>query len=112
MKEFFKKIWEKIKTWFLKKWNQFKTWFINKPLPWLKENWMIIGCYAVIFISYSIIYGHDDVVWAETLLGLWMFASVAYGAFKLFMKDTKKSVAEEPVAKESAVKKSAPKNKK
>ncbi len=90
MKEFFKKIWEKIKTWLAKLWNQVKTWFMTKILPWLKENWAVFGSYVVIFIAYTIVYGHDDVVWAELILALWMFASVAYVGFKLFFKGAKK----------------------
>jgi hypothetical protein len=62
-----KAIWEKLKAWF-------------------KKNWMIVVNYLIIFISYSIIYGKEGVVGAETLLGLWLFASAAYGGYKLFMK--------------------------
>lgn len=67
MKEKIKAIWEKLKAWF-------------------KKNWMIVVNYLIIFISYSIIYGKDDVVGAEALLGLWLFASAAYGMYKIFMK--------------------------
>jgi len=67
MKEKIKAIWEKLKAWF-------------------KKNWMIIVNYLIIFISYSIIYGKDGVVGAEALLGLWLFASAAYGMYKIFMK--------------------------
>lgn len=67
MIEKIKAIWEKIKAWF-------------------KKNWMIVVNYLVIFIAYSIIYGKDGVVVAEALLGLWLFASAAYGAYKWFIK--------------------------
>lgn len=60
-------MWEKIKTWFIK-------------------NWMIVINYLVIFIAYSIIFGKDGVVWAELLLGLWLFVSFAYGLYKWVMK--------------------------
>jgi len=53
---------------------------------WFLKNWFTIVNYLVIFISYSIIYGKDGVVFAEVLLGLWLFASAAYGGYKLFMK--------------------------
>lgn len=81
-----KKLWEKIKTWFLSKWKQLKAWFIAKPLTWFKKNWMIVVNYFVILMSYSIIYGHDDVVWAELLLGLWIFTSIVVGIYELFIK--------------------------
>lgn len=67
MIEKIKAIWEKIKSWF-------------------KKNWMIVVNYLVIFIAYSIIYGKDDTLLAEALLGLWLFISAAYGAYKWFIK--------------------------
>lgn len=67
MLEKLKAIWLKLKSWFLK-------------------NWFIIVNYLVIFIAYSIIYGVEGVVFAELLLGLWLFVSVAYGGYKWFMK--------------------------
>jgi hypothetical protein len=67
MLEKLKEIWLKIKSWFIK-------------------NWFIIINYLVIFIVYSIIYGVKGVGFAEMLLGLWLFASAAYGGYKLFMK--------------------------
>lgn len=59
-------------------WEKIKAWFI--------QNWFIIVNYLVIFISYSVIYGKDGVVFAEVLLGLWLFVSAAYGLSKLFIK--------------------------
>jgi hypothetical protein len=67
MIEKLKAIWDKIKDWF-------------------KKNWMIVVNYLVIFLAYSICYGKDGVVGAEVLLGLWLFASAAYGMYKIFMK--------------------------
>lgn len=64
---------------------QLKLWFTSKMLPWLKKNWMVIVNYLVIFIAYSIVYGHDGVVVAETLLGLWLFVSAAYAAYKFLV---------------------------
>jgi hypothetical protein len=68
------KILENLKTALLK----LKSWFL--------KNWMTIVNYLVILTAYSIIYGKPGVVWAEVLLGLWMFVSLAYGAYKLFIK--------------------------
>lgn len=59
---------------------------IEKIKAWFKKNWMIVLNYLIIFISYSIIFGKEGVVGAEVLLGLWLFASAAYGAYKWFMK--------------------------
>lgn len=76
---------EKIKAWFEK----IKVWLIamaGKLKVWFLKNWFMIVNYLVIFISYSIIYGHEDVVFAEVFLGLWMFVSIAFGVFKLFTK--------------------------
>lgn len=55
-------------------------------INWFKKNWMIVINYLVIFIAYSNIYSKEGVVLAEVLLGLWLFASAAYGMYKLFMK--------------------------
>lgn len=60
---------------------QLKLWVVSKLWPWFKKYWMVVVNYLVIFISYSIIYNKGVEV-AETLLGLWMFASVAYAAYK------------------------------
>ena len=70
---------EKIKAWFLKIYNSIKTWFL--------KNWFLIVHYIVIFISYSLVYGHDGMVIPETLLGLWLFISIAYAGWKLFKKN-------------------------
>lgn len=66
----------KIKEWFLKTYRVVKTWFL--------KNWLLIVSYIVIFISYSITYGHDDIVVANTLLGLWLFISMGYVGYKWF----------------------------
>lgn len=57
---------------------------LEKIKAWFIKNWFFVVNYLVIFISYSIIYGVEGVVFAELLLGLWMFASVAYGGYKWF----------------------------
>ena len=71
-------MWEQIKAWFLKLFGIVKAWFL--------KNWFMIVNYLVIFISYSIVYGHEEVVFAEVLLALWMLASVGYAGYKLFTK--------------------------
>jgi len=69
-------MWEKIKEWFLKSYGVVKGWFL--------KNWLLIVNYIVIFLSYSITYGHDDVVFANVLLGLWLFVSIAYAGYNWF----------------------------
>ena len=76
---------EKIKAWF-EKVKVLLLAMVGKLKVWFLKNWFMIINYLVIFISYSIIYGHEEVVFAEVFLGLWMFASIAYGVFKLFTK--------------------------
>lgn len=72
---------EKIKAWFLKLFGIVKGWFL--------KNWFMIVNYLVIFISYSIIYGHEGISFAEVLLALWMLVSVGYAGYKLFNKSNK-----------------------
>jgi hypothetical protein len=69
-----------------KLWEQFVAWFLAKPWTWFKKNWFIIVNYIIIFMAYSMIYGKEGVVGAEVLLGLWIFASIAYAGWKWFNK--------------------------
>ena len=73
-----------------KLWKQFMAWLNGKALPLLKafwlENWFMIINYFVIVVAYNIVYNHPEVVFAEFLLGIWIFASIAIKAFKWFMK--------------------------
>lgn len=69
-------MWKKIKAWFLKNYGVIKNWFL--------KNWLLIVNYIVIFVSYSLIYGHDGVTIPETLLGLWLFISMAYAGWNIF----------------------------
>lgn len=71
-----------------------KWWLAVKA--WFKKNWMTLVNYLVIIIAYSNIYGKDGVVFAEVLLGLWLFASAAYGMFKLFSGKNKLNPQPEP----------------
>ena len=59
---------------------------IEKIKAWFIVNWLLIVNYLVIFIAYSTIYDKDGLIWTETLLGLWLFISAAYGGYKLFKK--------------------------
>ena len=63
--------------------------FLKKTKYFTLKYWMIIVNYIVICISYSTVYGKDDLVWTETILGLWIFVSIAYGGYKLFTKSNK-----------------------
>ena len=60
-----------------------------KILDWLKQHWMHLINYLVIIIAYSIIYGHTDIVWAEFLLGIWLFVSAAFAGYRWFNKKPK-----------------------
>ena len=81
MKEFFKKIWEKI-----------KAWAVKTALPWLKKSWMQIVNIIVVFIGYNAL---DEKPGTQTIVGLWLFLLLAYYIFwkllgleKLFPKKT------------------------
>jgi len=71
-------------------WLKFKTWVLQKALPWAKafvlKHWFMIINYFVIVVAYDIIYGKDDVIWAELLLGLWIFASIGIAGYRWFTK--------------------------
>jgi len=98
-------MWNKIKEWLKSLWKKFLAWLkglMKKLLIWLKEllkkpffqkikawfikNWFMIVNYLVIFIAYNIVYGHEEVLFAEVLLGLWLFFSVAFTIYKWFMR--------------------------
>lgn len=79
-------MWEKIKAWLLGKWNALKAWFLTKPWAWFKKHWFMIVNYLVIVLAYNNIYGKEGVTFAEVLLGLWVFASIAYAGCKWFNK--------------------------
>ena len=64
----------------------------NKLKAWFAKNWMIVVNYLVIVLVYNNIYGKEDVLFSEVLMGLWIFASIAYGAFKWFVKKPVKKV--------------------
>jgi hypothetical protein len=81
-----KKIWEIIKEWFVTKWTELKNWFNDKPLTWFKKNWFMIVNYLVIVLSYNNVYNKENVGFAELLLGLWIFTSIAYVMWKWFKK--------------------------
>lgn len=58
----------------------------QKIINWSLKNWLLLVNYIVIFVSYSNVYGHEELVGTETLLGLWIFVSAAYVLYKLFIK--------------------------
>lgn len=80
----FKNLWKKIKAWLLVKWNTLKAWFIAKPWVWVKKNYFMIANYFVIVLTYNNIYGKEGVTFAEVLLGLWIFTSIAHAGWKWF----------------------------
>ena len=68
-------------------WEKIKNWFVEKPLAWFKKNWFMIVNYLVIILAYNNVYGKEGVGGAEVLLGLWIFASIAYAGWKWFTKN-------------------------
>jgi hypothetical protein len=73
-----------------KLWEKFVAWFLAKPWAWVKKNWFLIVNYIVILLAYNNVWSKEGVLFAEVLLGLWIFASVAYGGYLLFVKPKKK----------------------
>ncbi len=78
-------------------WEKIKIWWNTKALPWLKKlglrlltwfkkHWMVIVNFIVIFLAYNNVYDKPGVVFAEVLLGLWLFVCGAYALYKLFSK--------------------------
>lgn len=86
MKEFFRKLWAKI-----------KKWAVITALPWLKKSWMQIVNIIVMFVAYGTLERIETVPGAETITGLWLFLLLVYYIFwKLFGFDKViKSVIEE-----------------
>jgi hypothetical protein len=82
MKEFFKKLWEKVKAW-----ATLTAW------PWLKKSWMQIVNIVVVAIAWDKLSDLGTAPGVETITGLWLFLLLAYyifwkllGAEKLFKK--------------------------
>lgn len=74
MKEFFKKLWEKI-----------KKWAVETALPWLKKSWMQIVNIIIVFMAYGRFSNIEGEYAMETVTGLWLFLLLAYYIFwKLF----------------------------
>jgi len=93
MKEFFKKLWEKI-----------KKWAVETALPWLKKSWMQIVNIIILFVAYGKM---DDAQLAGTgIVGLWLFLLLGYYIFwklfgfdkvwKKFLEDRKKKKGFDP----------------
>jgi hypothetical protein len=74
MKEFFKKLLEKIKTFAVGIWTKVKAWAIKTALPWLKKEWMQIVNILVIIIVYA---KTDSLPGVQTITGLWLFVLLA-----------------------------------
>lgn len=95
MKEFFEKLWAKI-----------KKWAVETALPWLKKSWMQIVNIIVMFVAYGTLETIGTVPGAETIVGLWLFLLLGYYIFwKLFgfdkvwkkmMEDRKKKKGFDP----------------
>lgn len=82
MKEFFKKLWEKIKAFAVAIWEKIKKWFINTAWPWIKKSWLQIVNVLVVLFAYGKL---DDLGSpAAGLVGLWGFILLAYWIFWKF----------------------------
>ncbi len=67
-------------------WEKFVAWFLAKPWAWFKKHWMVVVNFIVIFLAYNNVYDKPGVVFAEVLLGLWLFTCGAYALYTIFKK--------------------------
>lgn len=51
-------------------WNVSKAWVLN--------NYMAVMNFNIIILAYFIVYDHKEVVFAETILGIWIIVSMGY----------------------------------
>jgi hypothetical protein len=58
----------------------------KKSINWALKNWMAILNFFIIIISYFIVYDHDEVAFAETILGIWVIISMGYFVHETFIK--------------------------
>ena len=58
----------------------------SKLKGFIVKNWFLIINYIVIIIAYSDVYDSADFLGTEVMLGLWLFASAAYGGWKWFKR--------------------------
>ena len=71
MKDFFKKLWTKI-----------KNWAIETAWPWLKKGWMHLVNIIIVAIAYGKLY--DTLPAVAALVGFWLFILLAYYIFWKF----------------------------
>ena len=62
---------------------------LNKIKNWMINNWMPIVNFFIIIISYLIVKDHEEVAFAETILGLWIIFSMGYFIYDTFFKHKK-----------------------
>jgi hypothetical protein len=58
-----------------------KAWGKNKLLPWLKKEWLQLGTFAVLCISYAVLPENSGL---GIFIGLWIFVIIAVLGYRLF----------------------------
>ena len=58
-------------------WLKLKNWFI--------KNWISIVNWIVLIL----VYGINENVWIEVIVGLWIFVQIGYAGYKWFIKKNK-----------------------
>ena len=64
------------------KWlEKLKAWSKNKLLPWLKKEWLQLGTFIVLCISYGVLPEESGL---GVFIGLWIFVIIAVLGYRLF----------------------------
>lgn len=61
----------------------------NNMKNWALNNWMAILNFFIIILSYLIIHYGQQVLFAEAILGSWIFISMGYFFYDTFIKNKK-----------------------
>ena len=59
--------------------------FLLKIKNWFLKNWIQIVNWIVLIL----VYGINENVWIELIVGLWIFVQIGYAGWKWFNKKTK-----------------------
>ena len=64
-------------------WQKIKTWSKDKLLPWLKKEWLELGTFIVLLISYGVLLEDSGL---GIFIGLWIFIIIGVLGYRLFKK--------------------------
>ena len=64
-------------------WQKIKTWCKDKLLPWAKKEWLELGTFLVLLISYGVLPEDSGL---GVFIGLWIFVIIGVLGYRLFTK--------------------------